>query len=73
MYLYGTERYIQGLQGKLREHLGFLKDDSDGFREITSNQRNLQEGFLKANQALVKPQSHSKSSLGDLNIVYQLW
>ena len=35
-YLYGTEKNIQESQGKLREHLGFLKDDSNGFGEISS-------------------------------------
>ena len=37
LYLYGTEKYIWGSQGKLREHLGFLKDDSDGFGKIPGN------------------------------------
>ena len=45
----GTKKYIWGLQGKLREHSGFLEDDSDGFGKIPGNQRNLQEGFPKAN------------------------
>jgi hypothetical protein len=49
LYLYGTGRAIQESQRKLREHLGFLKDDSDDFRETPGNQRNLQEQFLKAN------------------------
>jgi hypothetical protein len=34
LYLYGTERSICGLQEKLREYSGFLKDDSNGFGEI---------------------------------------
>jgi hypothetical protein len=37
LYLYGTRRAIQGSQRKLREHLGFLEDDSDDFRETPGN------------------------------------
>ena len=48
-YLYGTGKAIWGLQWKPREHSDFLKDDSDDFREIPGNRRNLQEGFPKAN------------------------
>jgi hypothetical protein len=36
-YLYGTGKDIGGLQGKLREHSGFLEDHSDGFGEISGN------------------------------------
>ena len=41
LYLYGTERDIQGSQRKLRECLGFLKDDSDDFGEIPGTRRNF--------------------------------
>ena len=72
-YLYSMEKDIQGSQGKLRECSGFLKNDSGGFGEIPGSQRNLQEGFSKANKASVKPQSHPESSQGDWNIVCWLW
>jgi hypothetical protein len=42
--------------------LGFLEGDSDGFGKIPDSQRNLQEGFLKANKASTKPQSHYELS-----------
>jgi hypothetical protein len=32
-YLYGTGGVIQESQRKLKDHLGFLKNDSDGFGE----------------------------------------
>jgi hypothetical protein len=52
-YLYSSEIVIWGLQKKLREHSGFLEDDSDDFGEIPSTRRNLWEGFSKAVEALV--------------------
>ena len=39
--IYMVQRDIQGLQGKPREHLGFLKDESDGIRGILGTQENL--------------------------------
>jgi hypothetical protein len=53
---------IQELQRKLKECSGHLKDDSEVFREILGTQRNLWEGFSKVSEALMKPQSQSKSS-----------
>jgi hypothetical protein len=73
LYLYGTEKDIQRSQRKLRKHLGFLKDDSNNFGEISGTQRNCQKGFSKINEVSMKPQSHFELSQGDLNIVFQLW
>src|ERR1700733_15190529 len=64
LYLYGTEKNIQRSQRKLREHSGFLKDDSNNFGEISGTQRNCQKGFSKINEVLMKPQSHFELSQG---------
>ena len=69
-HLYSSEIVIQGSQRKLREHSGFLEDDSDNFGEIPSTQRNLWEGFLKVIKASASLQSQSNSSRGGLNIVF---
>jgi hypothetical protein len=36
-------------RGNQREHSGFLKNDSDDFKETPGNRGNLQEGFPKVN------------------------
>ena len=72
-YLYSTVVSIWESQRKPRECSGFLKDDSNDFREIPSTQRNLWEGFLKVVEALASLQSQSDSSQGGLNIVFQFW
>src|ERR1700691_1624380 len=62
-YLYSTAVSIRGLQGKLRERSGFLKDDSNNFRKISSTQGNLWEGFPKVVEASASSQSQSDLSL----------
>jgi hypothetical protein len=62
LYLYSSEIVIQGSQRKPRECSGFLKDNSDDFREIPSTQRNLWKGFLKVVKALASLQSQSNLS-----------
>ena len=62
LYLYGTGKAIWELQRKLKEHSGFLEDDSNGLGEILSTQRNLWEGFPKVVEASVSLQSQSDSS-----------
>src|SRR6202050_743411 len=60
-------------QGKLTEHLAFLEDDSNDFREIPSTRRNSWEGFPKAVEASASLQSQADSSQGGLNIVFWFW
>ena len=62
LYLYSTRRAIQGSQRKLREHLGFLEDDSNNFGKILSTRGNLWKGFPKVVEALVNLQSQSNLS-----------
>src|ERR1700683_5339263 len=73
LYLYNSEIVIRESQRKLRECLGFLKDDSNDFREIPSAQRNFWKGFPKVIEALASLQSQSNSSQGGLNIVFWFW
>ena len=47
LYLFSTVVATQGLWRKPREHSGFLEDDSNGFREISSSRESLWEGFPK--------------------------
>ena len=61
-YLYSTAISIQESQRKPREGSDHLKDDSEVFGETPSTRRNLWEGFMKATEALAKPQSWSKLS-----------
>ena len=63
LYLYSTVVSIWELQRKPREHLGFLKDDSNDFGEIPSTQGNLWEGFLKVVEASASSQSQFDLSL----------
>src|ERR1700691_3506461 len=72
-YLYSTVISIQESQRKLREHSGFLKDNSNDFGEIPSTQGNLWEGFPKIVEASASLQSQSDSSRGGSNIVFQFW
>src|ERR1700691_1409542 len=62
-YLYSTVVSIWEPRRKLREHLGFLEDDSNNFGEIPSTQGNLWEGFLKVVKASTSSQSQSDLSL----------
>ena len=41
-----------GTARKLREHSGFLEDDSNSFGKIPSTQKSLWEGFPKVVEAL---------------------
>src|ERR1700734_620477 len=72
-YLYSTVVTTREPRRKLREHSGFLEDDSNGFREIPSTQESLWEGFPKVVKALASSQSQSDLSLRDLNIVFWFW
>src|ERR1700729_4069167 len=51
-YLYSTVVTTKGPRRKLRERSGFLKDDSNSFREIPSTQESLWEGFPKLGKHL---------------------
>ena len=66
LFLYDSEIVIQESQTKLRECLGFLKDDSNDFGEIPSTQRNFWEGFPKVIEALASLQSQFNSSQGGI-------
>src|SRR6202021_575860 len=46
-YLYSTIVTTRGPRRKPRERSGFLKDDSNSFREIPSTRESLWEGFPK--------------------------
>src|SRR6202042_3332293 len=72
-YLYSTVVTTRGLQRKPREHSGFLKDDSNSFREIPSTRESLWEGFPKVIEASANSQSQSDSSLWNPNIVFWFW
>src|ERR1700685_2628090 len=72
-YLYSTVVATWGLQRKLRECSGFLKDDSNSFGEIPSPRESLWKGFLKVVEASASSESQSDSSLGNLNIVFRFW
>jgi hypothetical protein len=60
--LYSTAISIWESQRKLREHSGFLEDDSNDLGEIPSTQRNLWEGFPKVVEASASLQSQSDLS-----------
>jgi len=72
-YLHSTAISIWESQRKLREHSGFLEDDSNDFGEVLSTQRNLWEGFLKVVEALASLWSQSDLRQGSLNIVFWFW
>ena len=72
-YLYSTVVTTWGPRRKPRERSGFLKDDSNDFREIPSTRESLWEGFPKVIEVSANSQSQSDSSLWNLNIVFQFW
>src|ERR1700735_59482 len=72
-YLYSSVVTTWGPQRKLRERSGFLKDDSNDFREIPSTQESLWEGFPKVIEVSANSQRQSDSSLWNPNIVFQFW
>jgi hypothetical protein len=72
-YSYNSEIVIRESQRKLRECLGFLKNDYNDSGEIPSTRRNFQEGFPKVVKGLASLQSQFNSTRGGLNIVFQFW
>src|ERR1700691_821678 len=72
-YLYSTIVTTRGPRRKPRECSGFLKDDSNDFREIPSTQESLWEGFPKVIEVSANSQSQSDSSLWNPNIVFRFW
>src|ERR1700683_926503 len=73
LYLYGTERDIQGSQRKPREHSGLLNDKLDGFGEFLGPEGTS----IKEVQKLAKLQQCYRVTLSrvesTLNIIFGLW